>query len=188
MIKQTVLALFLAGGAINVQAASLGDLGAALDSASDVASSAGAVTAPAVGPTADAGGTGAGDLVGLAMSQLNLTKPQAEGGLGSLFGLAKSNLSGDEFGQIASAVPSMDSLLAAIPALTGGGSGGGLGGLTGSVASLAGGSDLIQQFSALGLSADMIKPLADLAMQFLGQSGGGDLTSLLAKGLGGLLG
>ncbi|MBK8970294.1 MAG: DUF2780 domain-containing protein [Hahellaceae bacterium] len=189
MIKQGILAVLLAGVACNGLAAGLGDIGAALDKASSVTKSAANTTQTA---TATSASDMSGDLVGMAVSQLGLTETQAQGGLGSLFGLAKSNLSGDEFGQIASAVPNMDTLLAAVPALTGGeSSSGGLGGLAGSVASLAGGSDLMKQFSALGISPDMIKPLAELAMQFLGQSGqsgGTDLSGLLLKGLGGLLG
>lgn len=188
MIKQGILAILLAGMAWDTMAAGLGDIGAALDQASSVTKSAANATQTAATASSS---TVSGDLVGMAVSQLGLSETQAQGGLGSLFSLAKSNLSGDEFGQIASAVPNMDTLLAAVPALTGGESqSGGLGGLAGSVASLAGGSDLMKQFSALGLSPDMIKPLAELAMQFLGQgeSGGTDLSGLLVKGLGGLLG
>lgn len=84
----------------------------------------------------------------------------------------------------------MDTLLAAVPALTGGESqSGGLGGLAGSVASLAGGSDLMKQFSALGLSPDMIAVgRVGYAIPWTGESGGTDLSGLLVKGLGGLLG
>ncbi|EDQ02358.1 hypothetical protein KT99_02557 [Shewanella benthica KT99] len=44
----------------------------------------------------------------------------AEGGLGSLLSLAKSTLGGDDFGSIANAIPGIDSLLSAAPALDNG--------------------------------------------------------------------
>ncbi len=183
MLRHGILALALVW-ASNSQAVDLGALGAAVEKAATGTTATSTADTPASGATG-----GMGDLVGTAMSQLGLSQTQAEGGLGSLFGLAKSNLGADEFGQLAAAVPNMDTLLAAVPALTGGeGGGGGLGGLAGGLASLAGAGDVLKQFEALGLSADMVKPLADLVMQFLGQSGGGDLTSLFTKGLGSLLG
>lgn len=108
-------------------------------------------------------------LAALASSQLGLSSEQAAGGLGSLFSLAKSNLSGDEFGQLADAIPGMDSLLAAAPLLSSS-------------------SELLEQFSALGIDADMIGPMVELVTQFLGSQGGSGLTDLFTKGIGDLLG
>lgn len=63
-------------------------------------------------------------LVSLLTSQLGVNAQQASGGAGLLLSMAKDKLSSQEFGQIANAVPGIDSLLAAAPS----GAGGGLGG------------------------------------------------------------
>jgi hypothetical protein len=46
------------------------------------------------------------------MSQLNLNQAQAEGGLGSLLTLAKSQLEQQDFASISQQIPNMDALLA----------------------------------------------------------------------------
>lgn len=121
------------------------------------------------------------ELIGQLTQQLSITPKQAAGGAGALFGFAKSNLSADQFGQIANVVPGMDGLLKAAPktkqttsnstmnAITGA-LPGGLGGLT----SLAG------SFKSLGLSPDMIMKMAPVLEQFVTAKGG--------AGVGGLLG
>src|SRR2546430_16338330 len=63
----------------------------------------------------------ASELVGALTQQLGVTEQQATGGAGAIFGLAKSKLSPDNFGQVASVVPGMEGLLQAAP--TGGGTG-----------------------------------------------------------------
>lgn len=186
-IKSIALVLGLGLCGSGVALAQTG-LAGALSQAAAVVSSTAPTASDSAAPAS--GGLTAG-LVDMAMGQLNLTQPQAEGGLGALFNVAKGNLNTEQFGSIAAAVPNMDSLLAAVPAMTGGGqsSGGGLGGLLGTAASLAGQSDLLKQFESLGLSADMIAPLAQLVMQYLGQGeGGSDLANLFSQGLGNLLG
>ncbi len=59
------------------------------------------------------------ELVGTVMSQLGLTQTQAEGGLGSLLGLAKTSLGQESFSPIADSIPGIDGLLAAAPKLDG---------------------------------------------------------------------
>jgi hypothetical protein len=54
--------------------------------------------------------------VGQLTKQLSITCPQARGGAGALFALAKSRLSADEFGKVSAAVPGMNGLLKAAPA------------------------------------------------------------------------
>ena len=49
--------------------------------------------------------------------ELSITRPQARGGSGTLFALAKSRLSPEEFGKISSVVPGMGSLLKAAPVM-----------------------------------------------------------------------
>lgn len=53
------------------------------------------------------------DLVSLATQQMQISKPQASGGLGVLFQLAQQNLSSGQFGSIKQQVPDMSGLLAA---------------------------------------------------------------------------
>ena len=126
-----------------------------------------------------------GDLVSMAAGQLGLTSGQAAGGLGSLFSLAQENLSGEEFGQLAAAVPDMQSLLSAVPDV----GGGALGSLGAAAGSLAGGAQLFEQFKALGIDPAMISQLAGVAMEYFQGSAESDaLTGLLKKGLGSVLG
>jgi len=65
--------------------------------------------------------TYAGDmgLVDLLSSQLGVTKGQAEGGAGSIFQLAKKNLSVEDFSSIAKAVPGIDQTIGAAPKMEG---------------------------------------------------------------------
>jgi hypothetical protein len=65
-----------------------------------------------VAPTAGS----SSQLVGQLTKQLSITRPQARGGAGALFALAKSRLSADEFGKVSAAVPGMKGLLKAAPA------------------------------------------------------------------------
>src|SRR5262245_62326051 len=67
------------------------------------------------------------DLFGALTKELGVTADQARGGAGSVFSLAKTKLSPGDFSQVSKAVPNMDALLKAAPALGGGGSLGSLG-------------------------------------------------------------
>src|SRR6185436_13397162 len=60
--------------------------------------------------------TASPELVGQLVSELAITPKQAEGGAGTMFGLAKNKLSADDFAKVAAAVPNMDGLLKAAPA------------------------------------------------------------------------
>ncbi len=51
------------------------------------------------------------------MAQLHVSHSQAEGGAGALFAAAKSNLSQEEFSLLREAIPSMNTLLKAVPEL-----------------------------------------------------------------------
>jgi hypothetical protein len=57
----------------------------------------------------------AAELVGALTRKLGVTEQQATGGAGAIFGLAKSQLSPDNFGQVAHVVPGMEGLLQAAP-------------------------------------------------------------------------
>ena len=120
-------------------------------------------------------------------SELKITPEQAIGGAGAMLGLARNNLSGDEYGQLTKAVPGLD-LLSGANAL------GGLGQLLGDdkSASLLGNalgsevedrSDLDSAFKALGMDTGMIGQFAPLILQYLGQQG---VAASLLQNLGSL--
>lgn len=124
-------------------------------------------------------------------SQLNITPEQAMGGAGAMLGMARNNLSTEEYGQLTKAVPGLD-LLAGANAL---GGLSGLGDLLGkhsesqSALSNALGnnvenrSDLYSAFKALGMDAGMIGQFAPLILQYLGQQG---IAGSLLQNLGSL--
>ncbi|MFJ4385175.1 DUF2780 domain-containing protein [Pseudomonas sp. NPDC089408] len=124
-------------------------------------------------------------------SQLNITPEQAVGGAGAMLGLARNNLSTDDYGQLTKAVPGLD-LLAGANAL---GGLSGLGDLLGknsenpSALSNALGnnvenrSDLDNAFKALGMDTGMIGQFAPLLLQYLGQQG---IAGALLQNLGSL--
>lgn len=62
-------------------------------------------------------GAMAGGLADLLVSKVGVSQPQALGGAGSIFKLAKNQMSADNFAQLSGAVPDMDSYLEAAPAL-----------------------------------------------------------------------
>ncbi|WP_306580338.1 DUF2780 domain-containing protein [Pseudomonas sp.] len=121
-------------------------------------------------------------------SELKITPEQAVGGAGAMLGLARNNLSSEDYGQLTKAVPGLD-LLAGANALSG------LGGLLGknsesqSALSNALGSnvenrsDLDTAFKALGMDTGMIGQFAPLILQYLGQQG---IAGSLLQNLGSL--
>lgn len=124
-------------------------------------------------------------------SQLNITPEQAVGGAGAMLGLARNNLSSDDYGQLTKAVPGLD-LLAGTNAL---GGLSGLGDLLGknsesesALSNALGGnvenrSDLDNAFKALGMDTGMIGQFAPLLLQYLGQQG---IAGSLLQNLGSL--
>jgi hypothetical protein len=127
-------------------------------------------------------------LVGNVMSQLGLSQPQAEGGLGSLLSLAQSNLSENDFGQLSDSIPNADGLLAAVPALSSNNSMSGLLSKAGDLGSALQGSAMVYDaFEKLGISKEYITPMANIAKSYLQQSGGDGTVDLLMKGLGSVL-
>lgn len=133
---------------------------------------------------------GTSELIGQLTSQLGVTAKQATGGAGSVFSLAKSKLSAEDFGKVASVVPDMDTLLSATPqrdatssmtspatsaasSLLGKGAAGSLGDL----------ASLVGPFSQLGLSSNMIGKFVPVILDFVGGKGGPAVQSLLAGAL-----
>lgn len=122
------------------------------------------------------------DLVGELSKEISATPEQAAGAAGTLFGLAKSRLKPEEFSQVASAVPGMDSLLKAAPASADavGTAGSALSKMGGSAAGLA---SAASAFSKLGLSSDMVGKAVPVLTNFVTKSGGADVGKLLAGAL-----
>ncbi|MFH1156090.1 MAG: DUF2780 domain-containing protein [Pseudomonadota bacterium] len=125
-------------------------------------------------------------LVDLLVSKLGVTTPQAEGGAGSIFQLAKSNLSTDDFSSIAKSVPGMDSLLAAAPKETGGTTGA-LKGMSsmlgGSAGKLGGMAGLTGSFEKLGLGSDMVGKFVPVVLDYVNGKGGASVMNLLKSAL-----
>ncbi|AXM97633.1 DUF2780 domain-containing protein [Pseudomonas plecoglossicida] len=134
---------------------------------------------------------GQANLLNTLGSQLNITPEQAVGGAGAMLGLARNNLSSDDYGQLTKAVPGLD-LLSGANAL---GGLSGLGELLGknsesqSALSNALGNDvenrndLDNAFKALGMDTGMIGQFAPLILQYLGQQG---IAGSLLQNLGSL--
>jgi len=93
------------------------------------------------------------ELVGQLTKGLSITRTQARGGAGTLFALAKSRLSAEEFSKVSAAVPGMNGLLKAAPAL------GEHSELSSLESSLPGGmgrmAEAAEAFHKLGLSPEM---------------------------------
>jgi hypothetical protein len=121
------------------------------------------------------------ELVGELTKGLSITPKQATGGAGTLFGLAKSQLSSADFGKIAAVVPGMGSFLKAAPS-TGGGSG--LGGLTSALpGSMGAMASATTAFQKLGLSPDMVQKFLPILTNFVQAKGGANVASLLSGAL-----
>jgi hypothetical protein len=114
------------------------------------------------------------------LSQLNVTPQQAVGGTGAMLSLAKNQLSGSDYGQLAQSVPGVDKLvgseglsnLSSLSSL--------LGKKTtatpssavqDAVSNVQNTADLNSAFSALGMDNSMVGQFAPILLQYLGQQG-----------------
>ncbi len=120
-------------------------------------------------------------LINLLTSNLGVTQPQAEGGAGAIFGLAKQKMPTSDYAQLGQAIPSIDSLIQAAPKTDGLGSS--LGGVTsllgGSSGGLGGLAALGGSFSQLGMSADMVTKFAPIILDYVKQKGGDGVMGML---------
>lgn len=120
-------------------------------------------------------------LVGQLSRELSITRPQARGGSGTLFALAKSRLSPEEFGKISSVVPGMGSLLKAAPVTPEHSELASLeSSLPGNMGRMA---EVAEAFHKLGLSPEMAAKFVPVMTRFLESKGGRDTASLLEKAL-----
>ena len=141
-----------------------------------------AATQQTPAPAAVAAANASPELVAALSKEIGATPEQAAGAAGALFGLAKSRLKADEFSQVASAVPGMDSLLKAAPeaGATATGTSGALSQIAGSAGGLA---TAASAFSKLGLKPELVAKAVPVLTSFVGKSGGADVGSLLAGAL-----
>jgi hypothetical protein len=124
------------------------------------------------------------ELVKTLSKEIGATPEQAAGAAGSLFAVAKSRLKPDEFSQVAKAVPGMDALLAAAPAVGGAqGAAGAITKATGTSGSTAGLASAASAFSKLGLKPDLVGKAVPVLTSFVTKSGGADVGKLLAGAL-----
>jgi hypothetical protein len=132
-------------------------------------------------------------LTGLLVQQLGVTQPQAEGGAGAIFQLAKSNMEEKAFSELSNSVPGMQGLLAAAPVANSVG-GSSLGGMAGNLESLAGNSGgtignvvgLANSFQQLGLSPSMVQKFVPLVVQYVQGTGGSAVAGVLQSALTGV--
>jgi hypothetical protein len=130
-------------------------------------------------------------LIDMATSQLGVTQPQAEGGMGALLSSARGNMGGDQYGELLSMVPDLGGLAEMAPAV-GGSTGSGLGSLAGAAGSMLGGSTgsslgslagLTQAFDGLGLSPDMVGQFSSFLLDYVQNEGGSKAFDLLKGAL-----
>jgi Protein of unknown function VcgC/VcgE (DUF2780) len=121
------------------------------------------------------------ELVGQLTEGLSISRKQARGGAGALFALAKSRLSAEEFSKLSSAVPGMNGLLKAAPALAEHSE------LSNLENSLPGGMGRTAQvgeaFHKLGLSPEMAGKFVPVMTKFVEVKGGLSTASVLEKAL-----
>ncbi|HUL29066.1 MAG TPA: DUF2780 domain-containing protein [Thermodesulfobacteriota bacterium] len=121
------------------------------------------------------------ELVGKLTKELKVTREQATGGAGALFGLAKSRLKPEEFSQVSKAVPGMNGFLKAAPKQD---SGSPLGSLSSALPSEAGGlTSVAGSFNKLGLSPNMVSKFVPVLTEFVKSKGGAKAGSLLVGAL-----
>jgi hypothetical protein len=127
-------------------------------------------------------------LIGALTSELGATVPQASGAAGALLGLAKTRVKPEEFAKVSSAIPGIDTLLAAAPSVagTGGAAAGAAGALskaTGSASALGGLATVAPAFEELGLKPEMAMKAVPVLTKYVSKSGGAEVASLLAGAL-----
>jgi len=122
------------------------------------------------------------ELVGALAKELSVTPKQAEGAAGALFGHAKTKLAPADWSKVSGAVPGMDGLLKAAPAMgsaTGVAGTSGLSAMTGA-AGLGGLAGMAGSFSKLGLKPELLMKAVPVLTNYVSKSGGADVGRILA--------
>jgi uncharacterized protein VcgC/VcgE DUF2780 len=122
------------------------------------------------------------ELVGMLTSKTGVTTKQAEGGAGAVFSYAKSKMKTEDFSKVSKAVPDMDGLLKAAPAVEAPKSG--TAGMLSGAASAVGGSAgaaaaLAPAFQKLGISTETAGKFLPVVVDYVTKKGGSSVGSLL---------
>ncbi len=124
-------------------------------------------------------------LVQLLTKNLGVTTKQATGCAGSIFNVAKQNMTADNFKKVAKAVPGIDKMMAAAPKSKG--AKGTLGSASSlideSASSVAGVASLAGSFSKLGMKADMVNAFTPIILDYVKAKGGEPLMKTLQSAL-----
>jgi hypothetical protein len=116
---------------------------------------------------------------------LGVTKKQATGGAGSIFNVAKQNLSTDDFTKVAKTVPGIDKMMAAAPKAQGAtkmlGDASSL--IGGKASSVAGVANLAGSFSKLGMKEGMVNAFMPIVLNYVKEKGGEPVMNILQSAL-----
>ncbi len=140
---------------------------------------------PAAAASPAAAAAPAPELIDNLTKELGATPEQAKGAAGALFGIAKTRLKPEEFGQVAAAVPGMDTLLTAAPAVDAAKKSGAdslLQAAT-SAAGVGGLANAASAFTKLGLKPEMVGKAIPVLVNQVTKSGGPAVANLLASAL-----
>jgi hypothetical protein len=124
------------------------------------------------------------ELIKQLMENLGVSEEQAKGGAGTVLKTAKDNLSGEQFDQVAKAVPGIGDLIGFATSKSSSTGGGLLGSVTGA---LGGGgglgnlATLAKGFSNFGLDGEMVGKFLPIILSFVQSKGGDKVKSLLAS-------
>ncbi len=133
-------------------------------------------------------------LVDMLTSSLDINAAQASGGMGAIFNYVKTNVSTEQFSQLAKSLPGVDGLVSQMPDISklSSGSSEGLGGLLDKASeysdTLKSINDVKKQFESLGLKPEMISSFVTSAQGYLDTKEGQQAKQVLTDGLGKLLG
>ena len=124
-------------------------------------------------------------LTDLLTSRLGVSKNQAEGGAGSIFQLAKQNLSVGDFSTIAKSVPGINQMISAAPKIEkSSGTLSGISSMMGSSSNKLGGlASLTSSFEKLGLTGDMVNKFTPIILEYVKNKGGEHAMTLLKGAL-----
>ena len=130
------------------------------------------------------------ELVGALAQEIGGTPEQAAGAAGALFGLAKTRLASEDWSKVAGAVPGMDGLLKAAPAVVSAASGSSgtsamaaLAGAVPAAAGLGGLASAADSFKKLGLKPEMVMKAVPVLTDYVTKAGGAEVGKLLAGAL-----
>ena len=128
------------------------------------------------------------DLVNMLTGQLGVTEPQATGGAGALFNMAKGALSESDYSQVTDAIPGISDLIKAAPEVLKSttktsdkisGLAGKMGSMTKAIDSANKFAAVNDQFKQLGLDPAMVSKFIPVLLSFSESAGGEAVMNLL---------